>query len=153
MTRYYPVRIRVFEKDLGERVKRVVYEPAEDSPYWFRMEFVLREKNGGGVEVEASAFMKAGLMADFLGKRDYARFVEELLDRGIRSFLEERARRIRESRRAAVAVLASRGEASCTTCSLFDDERSFCYFLEKRVDDPSKPPCGGRAYVAMALEE
>ena len=143
MTRYFPVRIRVEQHEEGEGRTRVVYEPTGDSPYFFRMVFDIRRRNGGA-EVEAEAEMKAGLMADLLGRKDYASFVEELLDRGIKAFLEERAKRekAREEEK-------TRTKPTCTTCALYDEERGYCYFLERRVEDPEKPPCKGQAYVAM----
>ncbi len=146
MTRYYPVKIRVKEERVGEDTVRVVYEPTSDTPYWFRMSFTVRRRDGGA-EVDAEAEMKAGLMADLLGRKDYAGFVEELLDRGIKAFLEERAKRLREEG----VKPREQVRASCTTCALFDEERKYCYFLEKTVEDPERPPCRGKAYVAMRI--
>lgn len=137
ITRFYRVRIRV-RRDDG----RVVYESTGESEYPFRMEFHVGEE-GGLTRVVVEAEMRAGLMADLLGRRDYASFVEELVDRG----LARLAMKLAEEAGAA----ATRGRASCTDCLLYDSANSRCVLLGARVEDPSKPPCRGKDYVPADL--
>ena len=139
VTRYYRVRLRVRRED-----GRVVYESTPDSDYPFRLEITLEEA-GGATRVRASAEMRAGLMADLLGRRDYASFVEELVDRGLAAL----ARRLASQAPAE----ARRGRPECTTCLLYEQELRRCLVLGARVEDPSRPPCQGRDYIPAWIAE
>ena len=138
VTRFYRVRIKVRRNSDRE----VVYEPDEGSDYWFRMRFTF-EPHSGGTLVRVEAQMKAGLMADLLGRGDYRGFVEELVDNGIKRMLEN----IVAGQRAAQAG-STMVKANCRLCVLYDENRSFCYFLGKTVENPENPPCGGKGFVA-----
>ncbi len=139
VTRYYPVRIKIVHgKDT------VVYESTEDSEYWFRMVFKLKD-GGSETILEVDASMKAGFAAELLGRRDYAKFVEQLVDRGIGAFLEKLSKETTSMKREA----GKAENMSCKTCSLFDEERSFCYYLQKIIKDPENPECGGKAYMSL----
>ncbi|MEB3851987.1 MAG: SRPBCC family protein [Desulfurococcales archaeon] len=135
--RYYTVRLRA-----ATRGGTVEYTPAEGSRYQFRMRFNLEPAPQGGTVVEVEAEMGAGLMASLLGRGDFRAFVEELVEKGIAEMAKKLAGRPPPGRGARV---------SCRGCVLFDPERGYCYALRSRVDDPSRPPCGGRYFVAASL--
>ena len=132
VTRRYEVSFRV-----ERRGDTIVYESLEGSRYPMRFEFQLTP-SGRGTRVRVAAEMKAGLMADLLGRRDFAGFVEELVEKGIVALAERAA--------------SKRGGGDCKTCILYDPETGYCYYLRRRVPDPSKPPCKGRAYMAVEGE-
>jgi len=39
------------------------------------------------------------------------------------------------------------GGVTCTTCLLYEPEVKICTYLAKKVEDPSKPICGGEKYI------
>ncbi len=78
--RFYKVRIRV------ERTEdRVLYKSTRDSPYYFTLEFTFKSLPGESTEITVYSSMKAGFMADLLGRKDYREFIEELVEKGIRA--------------------------------------------------------------------
>jgi len=42
---------------------------------------------------------------------------------------------------------ATAGGATCTTCLLYEPEVKICTYFAKKVEDPSKPICGGEKYI------
>ena len=124
---------------------KVIYESIEGSRYPMKMEFELRQRPDGLVEIRVLAEMRAGLMAEVLGRRDFARFVEELVDSGIVRLLQARAGGgAREGRKAS--------EARCDRCLLYDPVRNYCYYLRRPVFATTKPPCGGEAFIPLREE-
>ncbi len=134
ITRFYRVKLSVVK-----RGNIVEYVSVDGSDYPFKMRFVFESRDGGTV-IKVESEMKAGIMADVLGRKDYRRFIEELVDSGIKAFLEKSVKEVRSR--------ASTGKASCTNCVLYDELRGYCYFLNQEVKDPSNPPCHGEGYVA-----
>ena len=80
-------------------------------------------------------------MADLLGRRDYARFVEELIDSGITTVLSEVASSATKPSREVP------GNIECVTCLLYEHSKHYCYYIREVVKDVTKPPCKGRAYL------
>jgi len=138
ITRKFRVVIRVVKRTLKNGVE-VAYEP--DSPYWFTLRVVLYPGHGG-VFVKAEALMKAGLMADLFGSKDYASFVERLVSKGLTSYLKHRISKFSGS-------IVRGGHGDCRDCVLYDEVRGYCYFLETTVSNPTKPPCGGEAHILI----
>ena len=87
MTRCYPVRLRVRRKPERNRVE-IVYESTPDSRYEFYMRLLVERLGPGKVRVSVSAWMRAGLMADLLGRKEYRLFVENLVRDGVFCSLE-----------------------------------------------------------------
>ncbi len=141
ITRRFKVLIRPVKRPLKSGVE-VVYEPEPDSPYWFTIRIVLYPGHSG-VFIKAEALMKAGLMADLLGRKDYAGFVEKLVSKGLTEYLKHRIRDLGDN-----VVRAGKGD--CRDCILYDEVRGYCYFLESLVPDPFRPPCGGRAHALIS---
>ena len=135
MTRLYRVRIRVVQK--GPVVK---YVSLPGSDHDFYMEFHLRPSGNGRTRVRVEARMRAGLMADLLGRGDYARFVEELLSRGLGG----------EPSLAAGEVRGS-AEPRCEDCLLYEPSNRYCYYLRSPVPEPEEPPCNGKGFVGCRV--
>ena len=133
ITRYFRVVFRLVED--GDTIS---YESTPDSDYWFDMRFKLEALEEGGTRIVVEASMKAGLMADLLGRKDYASFVEDLVDRGIGDMLETLAGKTAGETKAGI---------SCRTCILYGSLNKYCYMLKQHVDDPDKPPCRGKYYI------
>ena len=125
---------------------KVVYESIEGSKYPMRMEFELRRRPDGLVEIRVLAEMRAGLMAEVFGRKDFARFVEELVDSGIVRLLQARAAGGAQKEGKRVA------EARCDKCLLYDPVKNYCYYLRKPVFATAKPPCGGEAFIPLREE-
>lgn len=138
ITRFYRVRLRVVQE--GPVVR---YVSTPDSDHEFYMEFYLRPRSSGRVRIRVEARMKAGLMADLLGRKDYARFVEELVDRGLGAMLSAMA-----GGRGAETGAA---EPRCVDCLLYEFSNKYCYYLEGPVASPEDPPCGGRGFIEHRL--
>ena len=134
MTRRYDVVFRV--RASGDTV---VYESVEGSKYPMRFEFRLNRR-GRETVVDVEASMDAGLMADLLGKKDFSRFVEELVERGFVALM----RSYSEAKREGGAVAVS---PSCDKCLLYDPDRGYCYYLRRNVKPGEPPPCGGKAFI------
>ncbi len=139
ITRFYRVRLRVVQE--GPVVR---YVSTPDSDYEFYMEFHLRPGGDGRTRVWVEARMKAGLMADLLGRKDYARFVEELVDRGLGAMLSA----VAEERRGAEAGQA---RPRCEDCLLYEFSNKYCYYLKGPIANPEDPPCGGRGFIEHRL--
>ncbi len=138
MERFYRVIIEV--KEEGDTV---VYTSTRDSPYHFRLSFKLADAGEERTSVVVESEMKAGIMADLLGKKDYREFIEELVDKGIVGA----ARKIAES----VEPLPGEAEPSCTDCLLYDSHKAYCYALREDVRDPRRPPCRGKYFLSRRL--
>jgi len=82
MTKYYPVKLRVRRKPERNRVE-IIYESTPDSKYEFYMRILVERLGPGKVRVSVSAWMRAGLMADLLGRKEYRLFVENLVRDGV----------------------------------------------------------------------
>ncbi|MCE4625863.1 MAG: hypothetical protein F7C35_08410 [Desulfurococcales archaeon] len=132
MTKYFDVVFRV-ERE-GNKIR---YRSIEGSRYPMIIEFTLKPK-GDVLEIEVYSEMKAGLMADLLGRKDYAKFIEDLVETGIAKLLTESSR-VREREEGEVA--------RCDKCILYDPVRGYCYFLRRPVINVIKPPCGGRDFI------
>lgn len=128
MTKRYWVKFRVVSEG-----NTVVYESLPDSENYMKMVFTVVKSPEGFTDLNVYAEMEAGTLAKLLGKKDFAGFVEELVDSGIK----EHMRRMLEESKAGV---------SCETCTFYEATRRYCYALEKNVDDPSSPPCGGKFF-------
>ena len=125
---------------------KIIYESIEGSKYPMRMEFYLRRRPDGLVEIRVLAEMRAGLMAEVLGRKDFARFVEELVDAGIVRLLQARAQgRAREGKKTF--------RARCDNCLLYDPVKNYCYYLRRPVFATTKPPCGGEAFIPLREED
>lgn len=138
--RFYKVKIEYTKED-----DTVIYRSTEDSPYFFVMIFKLRELEGGKTEITLEAAMKAGLMADLLGRRDYREFIEELVEKGIVGMT-------RNLLRGPEQPLTSTGERPhCLSCVLYDDSRRYCYALRTTIEDTRNPLCKGKYYLSKEL--
>ena len=140
LTKRFKVILRVF-KEQHQDVVEVVYKSEPGSTYWFTLRVALYPGQKG-VFVKAEALMKAGLMADLFGRKDFADFVERLVSKGLTSYLKRRLSKLGES------VLRS-GFGDCRDCVLYDEVRGYCYYLETIVADPTRPPCGGKAHTLI----
>jgi carbon monoxide dehydrogenase subunit G len=141
ITRYYKVKMRIVKA--GET--SVVYESTEDSDYYMKFSFKL-EPVDGETRVEISSEMKAGLMADLLGRKDYASFIEELVDKGLASLAQSLAQSLGVSKGA----IGSAG-VSCRNCLLYDSITGRCVFLGVEVRDHLSPPCKGEDFIDAGL--
>ena len=140
ITKRFRVVVRPVKIPMKNGVE-VVYEPEPDSPYWFIIRIALYPGRGG-VFIKAEALMRAGLMADLFGRKDYAGFVERLVSKGLTEYLRRRLKDLGES-----VVRAGKGD--CRDCVLYDEVRGYCYYLETAVANPVRPPCGGRALTLI----
>ncbi len=136
MTRFYPVRLRVYRQD-----NRIVYESTQDSPYRFNITIELAGVDDA-TEVTVKAQMDAGILASLLGRGDFSSFIEELVDSGIAGMAKALAREAEDR---------SRPRASCTSCFLYDPSRGYCYVLRTRVRDPESPPCRGEYFIDKSM--
>lgn len=136
MTRFYPVRFRVYRQD-----NRIVYEATHDSPYRFSIIIELVGVDNE-TEVTVRAEMDAGILASLLGRGDFSSFIEELVDSGIAGMAKDI---VRESE------IRSRPRASCTSCFLYDPSRGYCYVLRAGVRDPESPPCRGEYFIDKSM--
>jgi len=134
VSRRYDVVFRVSREG-----NKIIYESLEGSKYPMRFEFRLRSKDGESA-LEANASMRAGFMADLFGRRDFAEFVDELVETGFVRLVQE------YSKRAGRPIA---GKPSCLSCILYDPERRYCYYLRSGVKDPGKPPCSGKQYLPI----
>ncbi|MEB3844406.1 MAG: hypothetical protein LRS48_01825 [Desulfurococcales archaeon] len=138
ITKKFDVVFRVIRR--GDVVE---YRSTEESDYPFLIRFKVTRLNNE-VEVDVYSEMKAGLMADLFGRKDYAGFIEELIDTGLVELLKT----VRKDRKTVEA-----SKISCNTCILYDPKRKYCYYLRREVRDPENPPCKGEAYLSdIALE-
>ncbi len=78
MKRKFQVTLRVKKED-----DTITYESVEGAEYPMKMKFKLKELDDKMLEIDIDSSMQAGLMADFFDKRDYASFIEEILDTGL----------------------------------------------------------------------
>ena len=90
ITRYYPVKLRV-ERRPGKDKVEIIYKSTEDSKYDFYLSLVVRRIGPGKVRVHCLSYMRAGLMADLLGRKEYKLFVENLVRDGVFCLVERRA--------------------------------------------------------------
>lgn len=137
MERFYKVVLEARRYD-----NRILYMSTPESQYEFSMEFDLEEVEDGNTRVRVVARMKAGLMANLIGKGDYKGFVEELVEKGILEMARSFARKLE------LENTTSGMEAGCLACILYDPDRKYCYALGKTVGDPQKPECKGRFYIS-----
>lgn len=136
--RFYKVVLEARRYD-----SNIVYVSTPESQYEFYMKFEFNEeeeKHRTLVRVEAG--MKAGLMADLLGRKDYRDFIEELVEKGILGM----------TRQFAQALEIEEGglseSISCNGCILYDPSRKYCFALRNSVSDPGNPPCKGKYYIS-----
>ena len=132
MTRYFDVVFKV-ERE-GDKIR---YRSIEGSKYPMIIEFSLKPKDDA-LEIEVYSEMKAGIMADLLGRKDYAKFIEDLVETGIAELLRESSR---------VKEREEREIARCDKCILYDPVRGYCYYLRRPITNAAKPPCGGRDFI------
>jgi len=144
VTKYIPVQFRVTVLEGIDRTK-VKYESTEKSSTEFSMEFNIEKIDENRVKIDIDAKIQADVFTEIFGRKDFKEFIEELLDHGISTYL----------RRVIDKNLGTRievKEKNCKTCALFDDVREYCYFLRRKVEDPTKPPCEGRHYIMLGGE-
>ncbi len=144
MTRYFKVVLRPKETSEG-----IEYEPLQDSDYRFNMKFRLDEDEEG-TTLTVTAEMDAGIAATLLGRGDFRRFVEDLVDNGLQRLINEMAGAV-AGKEEARAPSEKPGAPQCTTCMLYESGMGYCFYLGKKVEDPSNPPCGGERYVDKSL--
>ncbi len=137
MERFYKVKITV-DIEGG----RIVYRSTSNSPHYFRLELDMEEAEEDATRITVRSEMKAGIMADLLGRKDYADFIEELVEKGIAGVARKMAEAIEE---------ATTPTPTCTDCLIYDSERSYCYAIRGGVDDPRRPPCQGKFYLSRKL--
>ncbi|MCE4610333.1 MAG: hypothetical protein F7C36_08155 [Desulfurococcales archaeon] len=116
----------------------VEYKSVEGTKYPFDMKFLLKPKDKDLLEITIDAWMKAGLMADLFGKKDYAEFIEELVDTGLVNLLS----------RMSAGYVKSGEIANCANCLLYDPVKKYCYYMRKQVEDPDKPVCDGKGFIS-----
>ncbi len=137
MERFYKVKIRVdMEGD------KVIYRSTSDSPHYFKLELDMEEVEGDATRIRISSEIKAGLMADLLGRRDYADFIEELVEKGIAGVARKMAETVAEK---------TTPTPTCRDCLIYDSERSYCYAIRGSIDNPANPPCQGKFYLSRRL--
>ncbi len=132
MTRRYWVKLRVFRDG-----NTVIYESTPDSDHPMRLVFTVVKDPDGYITLSAYAEMDAGTLARLLGKGDFAKFIDSLIDTAIKESL----RRFMEGGEAKVV---------CNGCAFYEVTRKYCYALNRAVGNPSEPPCGGRLFKPVA---
>jgi len=137
MEKFYKVVLEVRRYD-----NTIVYVSAPESPYEFYMKFELEETESEETEVKVEANMKAGLMADLLGRGDYKGFVEELVEKGILGMTRQFAKELEVEEGALIEGV------SCLECILYDTGSRYCFALRKGVKNPELPPCRGKFYIS-----
>ncbi len=112
----------------------VVYESVPDSDHYMVISVsVARNPDERYFNVRFSAEMEVGILERLLGKKDFEKFVESLLDTAIKGYLEKQVGKHEEN-------------IDCRECAFYETVKSYCYVLDKRVEDPAKPPCNGREF-------
>ncbi len=119
----------------------IEYKSVEGSKYPFDMKFTLKPKDNDLLEITIDAEMRAGLMADLFGKKDYAEFIEELVDTGLVNLVSK----------MSVGHVKGSEAANCTKCLLYDPIKKYCYYMRREVKDPAKPICGGKSFISEKL--
>ena len=135
MTRRYWVKLRVYRDG-----NAVVYESTPDSDHPMRLVFTVVKDPEGYVTLSTHAEMEAGTLAKLLGRGDFARFIENLIDAAIK----EGMRRFMEGGGPKV---------ECGGCAFYEATRKYCYALDRPVENPSEPPCGGRMFKPASTSE
>jgi len=147
ITKYFRVVLSV-----ERRGNEIIYRSTEESDYEHYFIFRFQETGDKKTVVEVESGMKAGFMANLLGRKDYRGFIEEIVEKGI----------VALSRQFAEKLSVKEGEAgegaSCRDCLLYDVSRGYCFALRVKVEDPGKPPCNYKYYLSRrraleALEE
>ncbi len=129
MTKRYWVKFRVISEG-----NTVVYEALPDSENYMKMIFtIVKNPEEKSINLNVYAEMEAGTLAKLLGKKDFSAFVEELVDTSIKEIM----RRMLESKEKQV---------NCEECAFYEITRRYCYAIERSVEDPSRPPCGGKFF-------
>ena len=126
--RKFPARATVRVED-----RRVVYESTPDSPRRMVLTITCEPSDDGVVAravLELQTDPTVGPVAGWI----FQGMLESAL-----SWLV----------RASSGVLAVRRPArvSCLTCMFYNHETGRCGALKVRVEDPARPPCGGRYYL------
>ncbi len=132
ITKYYRVRLKLIVDGNTYRL-----ESLPDSEYLFNMKFTLEKIGEYETKVIVEAMMKADLMANLLGRKDFAVFVEDLVDKGISKLLMD----------LASGKKPTSGDVSCLTCLFYGSTTKYCYILKQNIMDPSNPPCNGKHYI------
>ncbi len=96
--------------------------------------------------MEIESEMRAGLMADLLGRKDYASFIEELVDEGLASLAQSLAKSLGVSKGASGLA-----RVSCKNCLLYDSITGRCVVLGIEVSDPLFPSCKGEDFIDVGL--
>ena len=123
----------------------IVYESTGDSDCEHYFIFRFQETGDKKTVVEVESGMKAGFMANLLGRRDYQVFIEEIIGKGILGLAEKLSAR-REEASVSREITVTSGKGSCRECILYDVARNYCYALGSTVRDPDNPPCGYRYF-------
>ncbi len=142
MTRFYKVRFTVKQED-----NEITYQSTGDSDHWMNMQFTI-EPAGDATRVKVTALMKAGLLASLLGKRDYAEFIEELVEAGIRRSLSKISDRAKKQATPGAQPLVGNRGVSCNDCLLYDPDRGYCYKMARKVEEGE---CKGRYYISKTI--
>ncbi len=136
--RFYKVVITVEWKG-----NTVTYRSTDKSPYYFYIRFRMESPRSYITRVTVESGMKAGLMADLLGRGDYREFIEELVEKGIAGM----ARKLAES----LGLVTPSSRIDCRDCILYDEQRRYCYALRTNIRDPMNPPCNIEYYISKKL--
>ncbi len=113
----------------------VVYESTPDSPHKAKLVFtIVRVPDEEVIEVNVySEFEGAGKLAEWFGKGDFGRLIEQIVDHSIKEHLKR-------------MVEEPQVKPDCRSCIFYEAARSYCYALETRVTNPEEPPCAGARF-------
>jgi len=129
MTKRYWVKFRVYRD-----ANTVVYESTPESDNRMNMSItIIRDPEQGYITVKLDIEMDAGTLASILGRGDFSKFAENLLDAAIKEYMKKH-------------MIGSEKKIDCRNCAFYEAMRSYCYELDKPVEDPVNPPCGGARY-------
>ncbi len=129
MVKRYWVKFRVYRDQ-----NTVIYESTPDSDNKMLMAMTIaKDPEEGYINITFHAEMEAGTLANLLGKKDFRVFVEELLDTAIKEYMKS-------------ILDVKENTVTCKNCAFYEAVKSYCYALDKKVDNPDDPPCGGSMF-------
>ena len=119
----------------------VVYESVEGSPHKAKLIFVVVRDPKGWSVLNATAEFDIGGLSAILGRGDFAKFMDEIVDAGVKAHFE---RIMKKAKKSAI---------DCRNCEFYEATRKYCYAVDKYVNNPLNPPCGGTLYTPIGGEE
>jgi len=113
----------------------IVYKSTNESDHFMEITFVIVEdKDQGVTEINVTAEMEAGVLANLFGKGEFAKFIEDMIDKAIRKHL-------------IIAYLKDKNiKATCDNCVFYEIATNKCYVLNKVVRRSGVPLCGGKYF-------